>query len=107
MFNEITTKVSNKLTTLIQKAVEKFDIGLYILPSDTRVEISLVDTSTVYSRDAYNLAVKTQDPANGEDNDDVPGLYGPQKIEALFWTVSVIILLWVLAVIAISILHCQ
>ena len=107
MFNEFSTKVSQKLTNLIQKAVEKFDIGLYILPPDTRVEVSLVDTSTIYSNDAYSLAVKTQDPSHGENNDDVPGLYGPQKVEALFWTVSVIIALWIIAVVVISILHCQ
>lgn len=58
MYNEFTTKVSNKLTTMIQKAIVKFDIGLYILPDDTKVEISLVDTSTAYNVAEYNLAVQ-------------------------------------------------
>lgn len=50
MYNSFSLQVSDVLTTLIQKAVAKFDIGLYILPPDTRVEISMVDTSTVYSK---------------------------------------------------------
>lgn len=59
MFNSFSTEVSNRLTTLIQKAIEKFDIGLYILPPDTRVEISIVDTATVYNKSEYNLAVQS------------------------------------------------
>ena len=59
MFNNVGEKVSTELTELIQKAIVKFDIGLYILPEDTRVEVSLVDTSTVYSREEYNLAVQS------------------------------------------------
>ena len=43
---------------MIQKAIVKFDIGLYILPDDTKVEISLVDTSTAYNVAEYNLAVQ-------------------------------------------------
>ena len=57
MFNEFSESVSRRLTTLIQKAVEKFSIGLYILPEDVGVEVSVVDTSTIYSRDDYSLAI--------------------------------------------------
>ena len=78
MFNDFGTKISNRLTTLIQKAVhtldEKFDWSIYILPSDTKVEISIVDTQTVYSKSEYNLAIQAQD---GEGDIEVPGVYGP------------------------------
>ena len=63
----------------------------------------MIDTSTIYSRDAYSLAIQEQD-GDGM-NDDLPGVYGPQKMEVLFWIISVILILWVLAVIVISILH--
>ncbi len=56
MYNEFTTKVSDKLTEVIQKLIVKFDIGIYILPDDTRVELSMVDTRTVYNKDEYQLA---------------------------------------------------
>ena len=57
MYNEFSEMVSQRLTTLIQNAVEKFSIGLYILPKDVGVEVSVVDTSTIYSRDDYSLAI--------------------------------------------------
>jgi len=59
MFNQVTDAVSTTLTDLIRKAIVKFDIGIYILPLDTRVEITMVDTSTVYSKSEYNLAVQS------------------------------------------------
>ena len=59
MFNDFATSVSNKLTSLIQKAVVRFGITLYILPEDTKVEISIVNTSTVYSKDEYKLAMES------------------------------------------------
>jgi len=58
MFNHLTNAISTKLTDLLRKAVVKFDISLYILPKDVGVEITIVDTSTIYSPDAYNLAVQ-------------------------------------------------
>ena len=75
MYNEFSEMVSQRLTTLIQKAVEKFSIGLYILPKDVGVEVSVIDTSTIYSRDDYSLAIKKQD--GDGTNDDLPGVYGP------------------------------
>ena len=62
MYNDFGTKISNRLTTLIQKAVnvldKRFDWSIYILPPDTRVEISVVDTQTVYSKSEYSLAIQ-------------------------------------------------
>lgn len=80
----------------------KFDIGLYILPADTRVEISIVDTSTVYSKADYQVSVLAQD---GTSNDDVPGVYGPQTSEPLFYIITSVLALWVLGVIIISIVY--
>ena len=81
----------------------KFDIGLYILPADTRVEISIVDTSTVYSKSDYQVSVLAQDGTTS--NDDVPGVYGPQTSEPLFYIITSVLVLWVLGVITISIVY--
>ena len=59
MYNNFGMAVSERLSTLIQGAIKKFDIGIYILPEDTKIEISIVDTSTVYSKSEYNLAVQS------------------------------------------------
>ena len=103
MYNGFTTKVSNKLSNLIQKAVAKFGIDIYILPPDTRVEISIVDTSTVYSAKAYSTAVEAADGSGS--NDDVPGVYGPQTSKALFWIITLAITIWAIAIFVISIVY--
>ena len=103
MYNGFTTKVSNKLTNLIQKAVAKFGIDIYILPPDTRVEVSVVDTSTVYSASAYSTAVQAAD--GDGSNDDVPGVYGPQTSKAMFWIITLAITIWAIAIFVISIVY--
>ena len=57
MFNELSTKVSQKLTTLVQTAIKKFDIEFYITPPYTEVQLTLIDTSTMYDKEAYDLAI--------------------------------------------------
>mmetsp|Transcript_23959 Transcript_23959/g.32099 ORF Transcript_23959/g.32099 Transcript_23959/m.32099 type:complete len:105 (+) Transcript_23959:443-757(+) len=103
MYNGFGTKVSSTLTSLVQKAVVKFDIGLYILPPDTRVELSFVDTSTVYSKSAYNEAVLAADGSGS--NDDVPGVYGPATSTPLFWIITILVTMWTAAILAISIVY--
>ena len=105
MYNHFSTGVSETLSKLVQKLVKKTGIDLYILPEDTMVEISFVDTSTVYSKSEYNTAVLAVD-GSGESNDDVPGVYGPQVSAPLFWIITIVVTLWVIAIIVISIIYC-
>ena len=57
MYNDFSTKVTNKLTTALQGAISKFGIETYVLPPDVGVTLSFTDTATIYDVDEYNLAV--------------------------------------------------
>ena len=58
MYNDFGTKISNRLTVLLQKAIKKFDLDrIYILPLDTAVEISFVNTETVYNKSEWDDAI--------------------------------------------------
>lgn len=58
MYNEFSTKVTNKLTKALQGAITKFGISTYVLPPDVSVTLSFTDTATIYNVDEYKLAVK-------------------------------------------------
>jgi len=102
MYNEFNKHVSAKLSNLVQNAVKKFNITSYILPDDATVEISIVDTSTVYSKKDYKVATLA---ADGSSLDDRPGVYGPQTSIPAFWIITILITLWTLAIITISIVY--
>ena len=59
MYNDFGTKISTRLTTLLQKAIKKFSLDevTYILPQDTAIEISFVNTETVYSKSEWDDAI--------------------------------------------------
>ena len=85
MYNDFGTKISNRLTTVLRKLIDKFNLDrIYILPSDTAIEISFVDTSTVYKKSEWDDAIQPQEPVDfSNDSGDtkevieVPGVYGP------------------------------
>ena len=89
MYNDFGTKISNRLTTMIRGALQKFPEipeRIYVLPEDTAIEISFVDTSTVYNKSEWDEAIQPQvppdyDASNDNDGDkeviEVPGVYGP------------------------------
>ena len=60
MFTQTGESLSQTLTALLQGAVKKFGITIYIVPEDVGVEISIVDTKTIMNKQAYNLAVTPQ-----------------------------------------------